>query len=155
MLITTTRNGREERIEVADDDVVEMPHGLLGFEEHNRFGLIRDADLEPFILLQSLVDPWVGFLAVDVTLLQPDYELVLSEAEEALLGTHLGDLSVLAIVKVGSGPEDTSVNLFAPIVISRRRRLGLQVVQSHLSYSVAEPLFSGEQSGLLALSGLG
>ena len=42
-----------------------FPRGLMGFEEHHRFTLLKIRGEAPFLILQSLDDPKLGLLVGD------------------------------------------------------------------------------------------
>lgn len=140
MLIATTRFGHLEMVEVEDDALLDMPKGLIGFEEHTRFAVLQGEDLSPFYVLQSLADPWLAFVAVDARLLRPGYRLELSRTDAEAL--RLGDAQALplAIITLGDEPGAATANLLAPVVVNPQLRLARQVVQVETPYKVAEPI---------------
>ncbi len=140
MIVKTTCFGHLEEREVPESQLIHFPAGIIGFEDHDCYALLSEPSLEPFVLLQSLADPWLAFVAIDVEVVRPDYELRLAAADAATLHLEGERPRVLAIVTLRERPEDASVNLLAPLVIDDARRLGRQVVRNDGGYGVAEPL---------------
>lgn len=120
-------------IEVADDKIITMEKGMIGFPDLNRFALIFDeAKGEKkfkIMWLQSLDGGAVAFPVIDPTLVIEDY--VPSVNEEIL--TPLGELKdentyVLVTVTVPKNVEEFSANLKAPIIINMDTNKGAQVI---------------------------
>ncbi|MDA8216033.1 MAG: flagellar assembly protein FliW [Dehalococcoidales bacterium] len=155
MKITTTGFGQPAEVEVPEGDLITFPGGIAGFEEHNRFAVLREVELAPFVLLQSLRDAWTAFVAIDLSEVGQDYDLALAAADEEVLGLASRKPLVLGIVRLGEKAEDATVNALAPVVINPDRRLGRQVIRRDEGYSLAEPLFAGVESGLATACGKG
>ena len=52
-----------------------FPRGLMGFEEHHRFTLLKIRGEAPFLILQSLDDPKLGLLVGDPYAFLPEYRI--------------------------------------------------------------------------------
>lgn len=120
-------------VEVIPEKVINFPNGLVGFEQNKRFMLVHEADkVQPAsYTLQSLDDPTIAFQIVDPTTLGFNYELSLSDAENALLQTPAAeDIAVMQVLfkNEEDGKAGISPNLRAPLVINTRLRVGLQKV---------------------------
>ncbi|UCV13513.1 flagellar assembly protein FliW [Quatrionicoccus australiensis] len=120
-------------VEVNPEKVITFPNGLVGFESSTRFTLVHenDAGESASFTLQSLDDPTLAFQIVDPTTLGYNYELALSDAENALLQTPVAsDVAVMQVLfkKEEGGKAVISPNLRAPLVINTKARVGLQKV---------------------------
>lgn len=119
--------------------VITFTHGLPGFERCRRFVIMTGAAIDPFVWLNGLDDAQPSFLAVDPTLVAPEYALPLSVADRRRLDASEGEpLLWLALVKVDEA--EATVNLRAPVVVNPRRMLGLQIVAADSPYPSAHPL---------------
>ncbi len=130
--------------DVAPDRIIEFPSGLAGFEALRRYSLHHPetaaGDLPRYFILQSLDDPAVAFNIADPALFGFSYEIVLSDAETALLA--LQDPAGAAVVVIlakdalpgGTGP--LRANLKAPLVLNVGARRGIQHVFANLNYQV-------------------
>lgn len=49
-------------IEFAEEDLVTLPDGMIGFSEFNQFVIVNTKDESPFRWLQSLEEPKLAFL---------------------------------------------------------------------------------------------
>ena len=62
-----------------------FPRGLMGFEEHHRFTLLKIRGEAPFLILQSLDDPKLGLLVGDPYAFLPEYRIRIGDAEQKML----------------------------------------------------------------------
>jgi flagellar assembly factor FliW len=129
-----------------ETDAVELHFaaGLPGFPELHRFALTswgRPRPDSPFMLMNSLDDPDVGFVVISPYVFYPDYTFDLDDTTVARLAlTEPQDALVVCIVTLGDRPEDATVNLLGPIVINRRNLEACQTVLPHTAYEVRAPL---------------
>ncbi len=142
MLVHTQRLGASEHIEVPEDRIYELYPGLGGFDDHHNFAILVDDD-SPVEWLQSLADPEVCFPLIDPFFVDPDYELVLSDADTAALGAdEPSEVVVRAILTVRDPIEETTANLLAPIVLNPATRLGRQIVLQDSDHPIRATVFS-------------
>jgi len=141
MEVRTARFGPIETVTVPETARLRFPDGLPGFEEHADFALIDEEPYRPFVWLQSLHEPHVKFITLDVFLVRPDYDLVLSDADVAALDLRdPGEAQVFCILTIPETAEAMTANLKAPVVINRRRQLGRQVILPDDRYPLRHPL---------------
>lgn len=142
MQVTTTRFGT---IEIADEQLVTLVDGMLGFTEATRFALIDDEVGEPFQWMQSLDEPSLAFVVIDPSLLLAEYHFsVKKEQIRALKTADVEDLQVFTIVTMAGEILDVTVNLQGPIVMNKNTRIGLQIVLNDPKFSTRHPLFTDE-----------
>ncbi len=142
MQVTTTRFGT---IEIADEQLVTLVDGMLGFTEATRFALIEDEVGEPFQWMQSLEEPSLAFVVIDPSLLLAEYHFsVKKEQIRALKTDDVEDLQVFTIVTMAGDILDVTVNLQGPIVMNKSTRIGLQIVLNDPKFSTRHPLFTDE-----------
>lgn len=141
MLVHTQRLGVSEHIEVPDERIFEIYPGLGGFDSHNNFAVLVDAD-SPIEWMQSLTDPAVCFPMIEPYLVDPDYAVELSDPDAAAIGAKAPeDVAVRVILTVREPIEETTANLLAPIVLNARTRLGRQVVLQDSDYPIRVEVF--------------
>lgn len=129
MQVTTSRFGV---IHFEKKGIVTFPTGIPGFEENRRYVLVHSEKLEPFQWLQSVEDPNLAFLVVDIHVLCPDYDLQLGGDDRSdLRFSDEDELGALAIAGLtGPGHGDLSVNMQGPLIINASSRRGKQVIHS-------------------------
>lgn len=120
-------------VEVSPEKVITFPNGLVGFEQSKRYMLVHEegAAQPSSFTLQSLDDPMLAFQIVDPSTLGFNYELALSDAENALLQSPPPeDVVVMQVLfrKEEDGKASITPNLRAPLVINTKSRVGLQKV---------------------------
>ncbi|MGB0128117.1 MAG: flagellar assembly protein FliW [Rhodocyclaceae bacterium] len=130
-------------LEVEQDDVIEFPEGLPGFEHCKRFSLFHEAGGQPIVYtLQSLDDPEVALPVADPAQFGFHYELTLEDSDVAMLEVGSADDVAVAVVLRRNGCADDagagaiSANVMAPLVINTRTRRGKQQPISKLGFDV-------------------
>ena len=128
-----TRLGRQM---IDPSKIIHFPRGLMGFEQNHNFTLLQISPGSPFLVLQSLDDPQLGLLVADPYTFIPDYNLRVSNAEQAMLRIeHIGQVAVLVTASIPHGkPEQATLSLTGPILINHELRLGLQAPQADSAF---------------------
>jgi flagellar assembly factor FliW len=150
MLLESTRFGE---IEVDDHDLLTLPDGLIGLPG-TTYTLITTSTESPFRWLHSTEDPELALPVSSPWSFFSDYEVRVPDDDVASLG--LSDASgaeILCVVKAADTLEDFTINLAAPIVIHRDRRLARQVINEVVGYDVRQRLLSDEQLDRLRSTG--
>ncbi|MBL9128053.1 MAG: flagellar assembly protein FliW [Verrucomicrobiales bacterium] len=121
--------------------VLNMPFGLLGFEEVKQYLVLGNPDEHPFMWLQMTEAPKQAFLVVPPSAVVGDYRPELSDEDVAFLGLESPEDAVIVnIVTLRSGGTST-VNLKGPIVFNRHTRIGKQVIPLNASrFTLQHPL---------------
>lgn len=117
-----------EELPIGADCIVEMPLGLLGFEQIKKYRLLRNHDEAPFLWLQMLDGPGQAFIVVPPAAVVEDYRPDLSSEDVSFLDlADPKDAWVLNIVTLRRN-GDATVNLKGPIVCNRRTRIAKQII---------------------------
>lgn len=120
-------------IEIADDKIITMERGMIGFPDLNHFALIFDEEKgqkqSSIMWLQSMDDADIAFPVMDPHAVKEDYNPNVNEEIVAPIG-ELNDENtyVLVTVTVPKKIEDFSVNLKAPIVVNMDNRKAVQLI---------------------------
>ncbi|MFL5883959.1 MAG: flagellar assembly protein FliW [Thermoleophilaceae bacterium] len=134
--IDSTRFGT---IEIPSHAVVEFPTGLIGLGG-SRYVLIARDENSPFVWLHSVDDASLALAVTNPFQFFPEYEVELSDTEAERIGiTDPADADVYVTVRAAESLEDFTVNLRAPILISKGR--GFQVINESEGAPVRAPLF--------------
>ena len=136
-------------ISYTPQSVFEFPNGLPGFDHNRRFIPVQNPRTAPILFLQSIEDGSLCFTTIPVRVLDPDYRLLLSEADlEALgyspeaqpqIGTDVLCVAVLSIRESGA-----TANLLAPIVVNLDNHKAVQAIAADSDYSHQHRLFPQE-----------
>ena len=124
-------------VDVTPEKVLNFPAGLAGFESMKQFTLVHEDENgeQPMsFTLQSLDDPQLAFQIMDPTALGFNYELQLTDEENALLQSPAeGDVVVMLMVFKQKGDKAAiNPNLRAPLLINIRARVGLQKIMEEM-----------------------
>ncbi len=144
MKVETTRFGE---ITLKSEQVVHMPHGMLGFPDSQRFVIIQNKADSPFFWYQSLDDPDLAFVITNPYNFVPEYNPQIKEGlSDMAWQTHekefLRELEVYVVVNIPRGaPEKITGNFMGPLVVNPLCRQAVQVVLSEGGYSHKTPLF--------------
>lgn len=144
VIIETTRFGA---LEVLEDEILEFPSGILGFEEYKGYVILEIRKDGLFRCLQSTDDPDVAFIVIEPAVFWPDYQVQVEAEALAELGPidNPRDVAVYAIVTVPRDVTKMTANLQAPLMINGKTRRGKQVVLTDGKYSIRHPIMGAGQ----------
>jgi flagellar assembly factor FliW len=146
MQIQTSRFGS---VNVAEDEVISFPQGLVGFESHRRFALLAAEGNRGFYWLQALDDAETAFLVTDPDPFFKDYDVPIREETQADL--HLADTKDGRVLVICNRSGDwLTGNLLGPLVINTANRIGSQVVVTEKKWTCRQPLLKLEGEVSLA-----
>lgn len=142
MKVNTLRFGE---IEVSEEKVITMPHGLIGFPNLKRFFIVGE-ESQLIRWFQSLDEPQIALPIVNPFELFPGFSVDISDSdlEDIELKEPSDAIIFLVMVIPKSNPREATVNLKAPIVINVKNRKAKQVIALNEDYPVRYPLFPKE-----------
>jgi len=139
-----------DEVEYAPDATFEFSSGIPGFETEHTFVFLQRPATHPLMFMQSVSRKDVCFILLPVLAVDRHYELRLSDEDLAAL--HLPAASrpdmgkdILCAVMVcaaGNDRPQPTANLYGPIVVNLKERIGIQAIQT--GYSPRHPLTSQE-----------
>jgi len=136
MRIETQRHGY---IEVDPNEFLTFEEGIIGFSQCKQYAPIGNSQRSPFIYLQAITRPDVGFVVTDPLIFVPDYtfKLELSDLEE-IGARSAAEVNILTIM---NKVEDIlTTNLMGPLIINPSSRLAKQLVLSISKYNTRHPI---------------
>jgi len=136
----TVEIAEQERLQVKQENIIQMPLGLLGFERIKKFVLLANPEEAPFMWLQMLDNANQGFVVVPPSSVLPNYAPDISSQDIEFLGIRAAtDALVLNIVTVRGG--EATVNLKGPIVVNRNTLVAKQCIPVNVAnFSLQQPL---------------
>jgi len=126
---------------VQEQNIVQFPFGLPGFEMLTKFLIVELDDYPPFYMLQSLEEQEVTMLILNLKLLKVGKDIQIPRKEYSKI--HLQDMTdaeVYVILKINSETHQFTANIRAPLVINTRERTGFQVILENDQLSVEHSL---------------
>ena len=140
MKYQSTRFGE---FEVTDNEILNCPDGLYGFEQETQFALLPlDPNIDsPLEWLQSLTTPELAFVVTDPIPFVPDYAVTLTADDRRAIGLDEDEaFHIRVIVTVPEDYRKMTGNLLAPLVIHPRLNTGKQIVLTRPDYNTQHPL---------------
>lgn len=127
MMIQTGQCGE---IEVSEDTLLTFPSGIVGFPTVQQFVVLDVEEDCQYQWFQSVTEPDLAFIIIDVHLLDPEFQVEVSDEGLAELEiTETDPVLVMAVVTLPPGrPEQATANLRAPLVVNLRTRKGKQLI---------------------------
>ncbi len=149
MIIQTGRFGQ---LDIADEDLITIPQGILGFPELSRFCLVDPSDDTLILWLQSLENPNLAFPVLEPKVFRADYAVRLSAAElRELKLENLKQAAVLSILTIPGDVTQMTANLKAPLVVNLKEQIARQVVLQENEYSVKHLMFKELRAHVMTL----
>ena len=119
-------------IEIADDKVITLTRGLIGFPQMQHFTLIYDEQKQnrgTIMWFQSLDEPEFAMPVMEPTVILPEYNPTVNNELLSSLGELTSDnLYVLVTVTVPSDITKMTANMKGPIIINTDTLLASQIV---------------------------
>ena len=139
----TFQNAKFSEVTIERENVLSFPQGLPGFEHLRDYGLVEIDEEVPFLRLQSLDEPRLGFVIVNPMLLWPEYNPDIGQEDLQGLGiTQTEHLAVYCIVTLSTDPRQVTANLRGPICINTESMQAKQMIlvdeRYHIKHSIME-----------------
>jgi flagellar assembly factor FliW len=136
MSTVTIDSPRFGTLEIASEDVIEFPHGLIGLGGQ-RFAIVEREG--SFSWLHSIDDPSLALPVTNPWNFFADYSVELSDEESEPITAAPADVTVWVTVRAGAELADFYANLRAPILVAEGK--GHQVINESPDAPVRAPLF--------------
>jgi len=138
MSTLTIDSSRFGTLEIASEDVIEFPNGLIGLGG-TTFTIVAADNGGAFSWLHSIDDPALALPVTNPWHFFSDYEVDLSDEASAPITADAADVAVFVTVRAGAELSDFYANLRAPILIAEGQ--GHQVINESADAPVRAPLF--------------
>jgi flagellar assembly factor FliW len=136
VLITSEHLGE---VEVEDENLIQIPGGLLGFPDCSSYALIAAEESGVYAWLQATDQAELSFLVMVPAPFFPDYAPDISDADcEALGLVDPANAQILCLVTIHESM--VTANLLGPLVLNVVNRTARQVVLSDTQLTTAEPV---------------
>jgi flagellar assembly factor FliW len=139
MSTMTFESSRFGTLEIATDEVIEFPAGLIGLGGA-RYALLSTDDQSPFAWLQSIDDPDLALPITNPWLFFTQFAVEIDDADAERIGiSDPSKVDVWVTVRAAEELEGFTANLRAPILVFNGR--GHQVINGAKDAEVRAPLF--------------
>lgn len=133
-------------VEINDDTIINIPNGILGFEDAKRYTLLSPLGEDTFPMwLQSVDGTSPCFVVYDPMHIYSNYSFEITDEEQALL--KIDEDTPYRCLTVAIVPDDykkTTINLRCPIVLNTRDNIAAQVILE--DYDFKYPVYSDEEA---------
>jgi flagellar assembly factor FliW len=136
MPTVTIDSPRFGTLEIASEDVIEFPHGLIGLGG-SRFAIVEREG--SFSWLHSIDDPSLALPVTNPWDFFAEYSVELSDEDSEPITAAPADVAVWVTVRAGAELADFYANLRAPILVAEGQ--GHQVINESPDAPVRAPLF--------------
>lgn len=148
MVIQTTRFGA---VQLTNEDIIDFPEGILGFNDLRKFVLLDDPNDEIFAWLQSCEVAQIAFPVLEPELFTTNYQVVLTKHDLESLGLRKDEkMRSFSIITIPDDATQMTANLKAPVVINIEKRCARQIVLQDNNLAIREPIFAKLQSRVVA-----
>ena len=138
MSTVTIESTRFGTLEIASEDVIEFPNGLIGLGG-KQFTIVAAGNGGAFSWLHSIDDPSLALPIANPWHFFADYVVDLSDADSAPISADPADVAVWVTVRAGAELADFHANLRAPILVADGK--GHQVINESSEAPVRAKLF--------------
>jgi flagellar assembly factor FliW len=136
-------------LEVDENDIIYFEEGLPGFENLKKFIILTLKETYPIMWLVSLEDELVSFPIIEPKLVKIDYEVKIPQELGEKLGIKSEDeAAVFSIMTIPhDNPEDATINLKAPIIVSKTSNRGIQYILDNydLKHSIKDEILISQK----------
>ena len=146
MIIQTKYLGE---VEVDENQIIKFPQGILGFDKHQEFIILKISNNDNFKILEDLKHPNIAFFIINPWNFYNDYIVDIPDEELGKIGIFPNraiEIVVINIVTLGKTFKESTANLLAPIIINMANREGRQFIQNNTIYTTRHRLFT-ERNG--------
>ena len=123
-----------------EDQVINFPAGLPGFENARKFIIMSVPEHQPFHWMEC-VDQGnaIRFAIINPLSFRPDYQPKIKKEELASLNIRDSkELLLYVIVTLRSPLTESTANLMGPLFINIREKMGKQIIIENDAYSLRE-----------------
>jgi flagellar assembly factor FliW len=138
MSTLTIDSSRFGTLEIASEDVIEFPNGLIGLGG-SRYAIVPAGNDGAFSWLHSIDDPSLALPVANPWHFFAEYAVELSDDQAEPITADPADVTVWVTVRAGAELADFYANLRAPILVAEGT--GHQVINESADAPVRAPLF--------------
>ena len=125
----------------SEEDIIIFEDGIPGFENNKKFVIVRNENYAPFEWLVCVDGTKLRFAMLNPMIAYPEYSPNISRAQvEGLNLDNPDDVLVYSFVTVAANPNESTLNLMAPVLINTKEKRGRQIILENSQYSTREPV---------------
>ncbi|BBE30449.1 flagellar assembly factor FliW [Tepiditoga spiralis] len=124
---------------ISEKEIITFEYGMPGFETLKKFVLLTPEESKPIMWLASIENKEIAFPVIHPELIRSDYSITLPKDIVDYLELKTSkDALTLSILTIND--TNTTINLLAPIIISLKNKLGIQLIIENTNYTTKHDL---------------
>ena len=117
------------QITLEQEDLIEFPYGIPGFEDLKKYAIVPIDGHDPFKLLHSVENMDIALILIESKFLRLENEVKIPMTDLNGVGAkNEQDIITYVIVKISDGGKRITGNTRAPIVVNSNRKKGRQLI---------------------------
>ena len=137
----TSQDSENIDLQNAESELTHFAAGIPGFEELRNFKFIAQAEMQPFLWLKSMDEPFISLPVINCLLVNPKMLSNITDDHLMLVGSKERNLiEPYYVLKVNSATKMITANTQAPIIINTQSRQGYQILLDARGVKIDEPL---------------
>ncbi|RXJ02283.1 flagellar assembly protein FliW [Anaerobacillus alkaliphilus] len=122
-------------VEIQEETILHFESGIPSFLEEKQFVVLPFDETTPFLILQSVKTPELGFVVVSPFEFFPDYQVKLTDSTvDSLEIEKEADVLIYTILTVKEPFTNTTVNLQGPVIINTKINKAKQISLNDVNY---------------------
>ncbi|KHE69120.1 flagellar assembly protein FliW [Halobacillus sp. BBL2006] len=136
------------KVEVEEEQIVVIIHGLPGFKEYKKFVVLLLEDAPVYRVLQSVEDAGLAFIVVNPYVFFKDYAFDIDEQTKQELDLkEAKDVELYSVMTIRDPFKTSTLNLQAPIVINGKNQHAKQLILNNSDYHTKHSIEVHEEAG--------
>ena len=124
------------KVSFKEEDIINFPQGLRGFEKKKNYIVVDREDYYPFVWMLNTDDAATSFVMMNPLLFQQDYNPNITRRDlNEIQIDNPQSLLMYVIVTLNPDASQSTANLRAPILINIAKKIGKQLVLLDDKYS--------------------
>ncbi len=135
------QDSESANVQDLESELTHFAAGLPGFEELKQFKFVAQAEMQPFLWLRSVDEPFISLPVINCLLLNPKVLSSITNEHLSLIGSsERSQVEPYYVLKVNSNTKTITANTKAPIIVNTESRQGYQILLDVKGVKFDEPL---------------
>lgn len=115
-------------VEVDENSIFRFPKGIIGYENHTKFALVKKEEYEPLYWLISIEGEELSIPILPPKIIDSKYEKKLKQFEILRIHTLNGACCLFCVVNLRKSGNGVTINLRSPIILDTNSKIGQQLI---------------------------
>jgi flagellar assembly factor FliW len=128
-------------IDIEEDSIVHFPKGIIGYEKHTKFALVKQEEYVPFYWLISIQGEEVSLPVLSPNIIDQKYGKKLKQFEILNIHSLNGACCLFCVVNLRRSGSGVTINLKSPIIINTNSKIGQQIIVDSDVLPIDQPVW--------------